>query len=237
MIALTILTGCQTNVQQGTTGKKISDNSVKIVGAMRNVMHEGQLYGTIDLDTLSNKQHIFGLGPLEYLSGEILILDGKGYKAIMVNDTTMQVYETFAMKAPFFVYANVDRWIETTIPDSITTISQLENYLDQITQNSSRPFCFRLMATVDSAAIHIVNLPKGTTVSSPEEAHQGQKDFFLKGKAVELIGFFSTEHKGIFTHHDSFVHIHLITDDRQQMGHLYDLNMKSGSAKIFLPTQ
>jgi acetolactate decarboxylase len=37
---------------------------------------------------------------------------------------------------------------------------------------------------------------------------------------VEIIGFFSTEHKGVFTHHDSFLHMHLITKDKEKMGHL-----------------
>jgi len=231
------LFACQSNSPQKITEEKLSDNSVKIVGAMRNVMHNGQLYGTIDLDTISNKPHIFGIGPLEYLSGEILLLDGKGYKSAVVNDTTMLVTETFAMKAPFFVYATVASWTTISIPDSIITLMQLENYLDKITQKSTRPFCFKLTATVDSAAIHIVNLPKGTKVSSPEEAHQGQKNFFLKNKPVEMIGFFSTEHKGVFTHHDTNIHVHLITDDKKQMGHLYDLTIKAGTAKLFLPAQ
>ncbi|MFI5142031.1 MAG: acetolactate decarboxylase, partial [Bacteroidia bacterium] len=172
---------------------------------------------------------------LEYLTGEIMLVDGKGYKAVVVNDTVMQVTETLALKAPFFGYANIDSWAETTIPDTILTMPQLEIFLNGTTQNYPRPFFFKLTATVDDADIHIVNLPAGTKVSSPEEAHQGQKNFEIKNKTVELIGFFSTEHKTIFTHHDTYMHIHLITGDRQQMGHLEALNIKKGTAKLFLP--
>src|SRR5690606_27453728 len=134
-----------------------------------NVMHKGELSGIIDIDTISNKTHLYGLGPLEGLAGEILIIDGKGYKSTVVSDTSMHVAETFDMKAPFFVYANVDAWTETGLPDSVGTLGELDRYLNFVSKELSRPFCFRLAATVDNAVIHVVNLPPGTKVSSPEE--------------------------------------------------------------------
>jgi acetolactate decarboxylase len=51
------------------------------------------------------------------------------------------------------------------------------------------------------------------------------------------IGFFSTEHKAIFTHHDTFLHMHLITTDRQKMGHLDEVFLKKGTIKLYLPTE
>lgn len=229
LTALSFVLGLQSFAQQNNN----TEGSPIIIGAMKNVMWKGQLYGTIDIDTISNKQHIYGLGPIEYLAGEILLVDGRGYKSVVVNDTTMQVTETFAVKAPFFGYANIKSWAERKLPDSISTLQQLENYLDLATKNYPRPFFFRLTAIVDDAVIHVVNLPKGTKVSSPEDAHQGQKNFTIKNKAVELFGFFSTKHKAIFTHHDTNMHIHLITDDRKQMGHLDKLVIKWGTAKMF----
>jgi acetolactate decarboxylase len=233
---LTILLGCRVNEQQAN-GKNPAGNSPKIVGAMKNVMHKGELAGIIDLDTIVDKQHLYGLGPVEYLTGEIMLIDGQAYKSVVVNDTTMQVTETFSIKAPFFGYANIESWTEMEIPDSVSTISQLENFLDMATKDYPRPFFFKLKATVDTASVHVVNLPKGIKVSTPEEAHQGQKNFDIFNKQVELLGFFSTEHKAIFTHHDTYVHIHLITDDKQTMGHLESLSIKKGTAKFYLPKQ
>lgn len=207
---------------------------VKIVGAMRNVMHKGELFGTIQLDTISNKSHLYGLGPIEYLKGEILIADGHSYISKVISSTEMTVVETYNVKAPFFVYENVDKWKEVIIPDSIQSIPQLETYLNQTTKVSPRPFAFRLTATVNDANIHVVNLPEGVQVHSPEDAHQNQKTFNVKNKNVELIGFFSTEHAGVFTHHDTFVHIHLITADKKQMGHVDEFTLTKGTAKLYL---
>ena len=212
-------------------------NTVKVVGALKNVMWKGQLYGTIDLDTISNKKHLYGLGPLEYLSGELIIIDGKSYVSSVVNDTTMIVSQTFKAKAPFFVYANVHKWKIQVMPDSVQTIQQLENYLDLQTRTSPRPFAFRLTGIMDTAIIHIVNLPKGSTVNSPEEAHKGQTNFPLSNEAVEIAGFFSTEHQAIFTHHDTYLHMHLITKDQSKMGHFDEGRFKPGTMKLYLPVE
>lgn len=204
---------------------------------MKNVMWKGQLYGTIDLDTISNKQHLFGLGPVEFLTGELLIIDGKAYKSSVLTDSTMRVEETFQAKAPFFGYATISSWSEQELPNHVRTISQLEAFLEKITKNSDRPFFFQLKGRIENARIHIVNLPQGSIVSSPEDAHQGQTNYFLTNEEVDILGFFSTEHKTIFTHHDTFLHMHLITSDRQKMGHIDDLLLQKGTFKLFLPTQ
>lgn len=232
LLGLTILTltNCSTKAQQTT-------NEVKIIGQMKNVMWKGQLYGNINLDTIANKINLYGLGPVGYLAGEILIIDGKSYKSTVVSDSTMKVEETYDIKAPFFGYANISKWTEQTLPDSIQTIQQLETYLDKVTKHSSRPFMFKLTGTVEQATIHIVNLPIGSKVSSPDEAHKGQKNYGLQNEQSEIIGFFSTEHKAIFTHHDTFLHMHLITTNRQKMGHLDEVLFKKNTMKLYLPTE
>ena len=229
-LAVLILTNCQSTAQK-------TNNEVKIVGAMKNVMWKGQLYGNIKLDTISNKQHLYGLGPIEYLTGEILVIDGKSYKSTVLTDATMKVEETYDIKAPFLGYANIEKWTMQNLPDSVQTNQQLETYLDKISKSSKRPFLFKLTGVVETATIHIVNLPKGSTVSSPDEAHKGQTNFPLENEPVEIVGFFSTEHKAIFTHHDTFLHMHLITKDRKKMGHLDPLLLKKGTGKLYLPAE
>lgn len=225
------LVGCSTQTQESM------NNKVEIIGEMRNVMWKGQLGGNIDLDTIANKTNLYGLGPVEYLRGEILIIDGRAYKSTVVSDSTMKVEATYDIKAPFFGYANISQWSEEVLPDSVQTIQQLERYLDAITQSSPRPFMFKLSGTVEEAIIHVVNLPEGSKVSSPEEAHQGQVNYALKNEPSDIVGFFSTAHKAIFTHHDTYLHMHLITKDLQQMGHLDEVVFEKGAMKLYLPVE
>ncbi len=177
-----LLVSCNSKAQTNT--------NVKIVGEMRNIMWKGELYGNINLDTITNKEHLYGLGPVEYLSGELMIFDGRAYKASVLTPKTMKVEETFKAKAPFFGYVNIDKWKEQSLPDSIQTILQLETYLDKITKSVKRPFMFKLNGTVETAKIHVVNLPKGSKVSSPDEAHKGQTNFTLENEQVDILGFF-----------------------------------------------
>lgn len=204
---------------------------------MKNAMWKGQLYGNINLDTITNKTNLYGLGPVEYLTGEILIIDGKSYKSTVVSDTTMKVEETFEIKAPFFGYANIANWKVQTLPPSIQTIQQLEQYLDTITISSLRPFIFKLSGTVEQATIHIVNLPNGTKVNSPDDVHKRQVNYRVINEQSEIVGFFSTEHKAIFTHHDTYLHMHLITTDLQKMGHLDEVQFKKGTMNLLLPAE
>lgn len=215
---LLLFISCKSDKKENSTIETYSD--VKVVDAMKNVMWKGELEGNIQLDTISNTKGLYGIGPESFLTGELLINDGKAYLSKVTSDSTMSVEKTFTVSAPFFVYANVTDWEEITLPETIKTIPDLEKFIDDKTTEFKRPFAYKLSGKVKNAKIHIQNLPKGTKVSSPEEAHQGQTNYELNNEAVDIIGFFSTAHKGIFTHHDSFLHMHLITKDERKMGHL-----------------
>lgn len=210
---------------------------VHIVGAMKNVMRKGELFATIDLDSLSNKTHLYGMGPVEYLIGEITVVNGRSFKSTIQSNGEMKLEETFDVKAPFFGFARIDSWKEIELPDSIHSIAQLESFLNETTQERTRPYFFKLKGNVSNAKIHVVNLPKGSKVSSPDDAHVGQAVFSIKDKDAEIIGFFSTEHQTIFTHHSTFLHMHLITDDLLQMGHVDELKIDSNKIMLFLPAE
>ncbi len=213
-----LFVNCNTSKKDSTTKTTYSD--ISNIGAMKNVMWKGELEGIISLDTIKNKENLYGLGPKSFLTGEILINNGKSYHSIVLSDSTMLVEKTYALSAPFFVYANVNEWKKVELPKNIKTIKNLETFIDQRTITKKRPFAFKLRGKIRSGDIHVQNLHKGTKVSSPKEAHSGQTNYSLLNETVEIIGFFSTQHQGIFTHHDSFLHMHLITKDESKMGHL-----------------
>jgi acetolactate decarboxylase len=223
---------CSTHPDQKTGNPT---NPVRVVGMMRKVMMQGELSGTIALDTIPNKEHLYGLGPEEFLTGEILILDGISYKSVIKTDTTMSLEETFQIKAPFFAYANIAEWVELKLPNSIQSMQQLEFFLQQTTTEHAQPFFFRLNGIIEKTVIHVVNLPAGSTVTSAHEAHVGQRNFALENQEAEILGFYSTQHKAIFTHHDTFLHMHLITTDRKWMGHVDYLSLKPEGLKLYLP--
>ena len=229
---LILLTGCESKPKKNEIS---SYSDIQIAGAMRNVMWKGELQGLLELTELQDKNGLYGLGPESFLRGELLINDGQSYVSRVTSDSSMTVEKTSSVSAPFFVYGYVNEWREMELPVQVKDISQLERFLDDQTKTFKRPFAFKLKGIVDAADIHVQNLPEGTEVSSPEEAHQGQTDYHLSNEPVDIIGFFSTNHQGVFTHHDSYLHMHLITNDETMMGHLDAVTF--GNMKLYLPVR
>lgn len=219
--SLLVFNACS-NLKEASDQKRAT---LSIAGEMRNVMQRGDLSASIDLDTIQSKEHLYGIGPLDSLQGEITILDGKAYYSTLINGENF-VKQGFDIKAPFFVYANVTTWNEIQVPDSVTTEIDLEHFIKTVGEKRKEPFAFRITGRIDTARIHVVHLPSGTAIRSPADTHIGQRDYTLTSTGVEILGFFSTNHKGVFTHHDSNVHMHLITEDRKAMGHLDNLRLR-----------
>ncbi|MFA0962328.1 acetolactate decarboxylase [Roseivirga sp. BDSF3-8] len=217
----------------GEGDKDMAYGDVQISGAMRNVMWKGELGPAIALDTISDKKGLYGLGPLSYLRGEIMVMDGDAYVSRVTSDTTMTVERGFEASAPFFVHTHMTEWEEVKLPAEVRSMENLEKFIEERRADRKRPFVFRLRGEVSMAKIHVQNLPEGSEVSSPEQAHRGQVNYALNDETVDIVGFFSTEHKGVFTHHDSFVHMHLITNDKGTMGHLDEMMM--GEMTLYLP--
>ena len=215
--------------------KQRDSKDFHIAGAMKNVMWKGELDGVIYLDTLSENPNLYGVGPLEFLSGEITILNGQTYVSKVTSDTTMTVERTTEARAPFLVYATEQLGKKVELPDRVSDINTIEAFIDSIAAKRKEPFPFRIEAEIESAQIHVQNLPAGTKVSSPKEAHQGQTTYSLANRKVDIVGFFSRNHQGVFTHHDTFLHMHLITEDKTHMGHLDSIVLRSGTAQLYVP--
>ena len=215
------------------TPPSATTSDVQITGAMRDVMWKGELGAKIALDSLAARPGYYGLGPLAGLRGELLLADGVPYVSTVGPDSSMQVRRDPTATAPFFVYARVQDWQSVPLPGSVRSIADLENFVDQQTKDAPRPFAFRLEGTITSAEIHVQNLAPGSVVSNPTEAHAGQVGYSLGNEEVRIVGFFSTEHQGIFTHHDSYLHLHLLTADERAMGHVDAL--VPGEMTLYLP--
>jgi acetolactate decarboxylase len=209
---------------------------VRATGAMRNTMFNGQLAGLIELDSLA-VPGTFGIGPLEYLRGEVLVLDGKVFTSMLNNSGSMLVTRDQAMKAPFFVHQTVKQWTEVQLPDSVVDLAGLDSFLTARYAGLNKPFTFRLSGPFERVEVHIVDVPLGIVINGPADAHRNNKHFQITGTQAEALGFFSTTHKAVFTHHDTNIHVHAITAERDWMGHAEALSFvaKLMSLQVALP--
>ena len=211
--------------------KSTNTSSIKVVGEMRDVMWKGDLKGKIATDSLNNKE-TYGLGPIEFLKGEIVVFEGQTYVSKVIDSVSHQVTKIPSVRAPFFVYSTNSDLKVIEFNRENFTLKELEEYINSVYKDYDQPLLIRIDGLFDNIKVHSVNLTKGKKVSSPDEAHQGLTQYELNGVSGSLIGFFSRNHKAIFTHHDSFFHSHFISDDRQVLGHIDELNFNASKVTL-----
>lgn len=129
LFTLISLSSCQTDSEE-SSNEMTSHFKVEYAGALKNMMHKGDISAKAELSELAEIEHLYALGALENLKGEIQIFDSKPYNTI-VADSILAFDHSFDKKATLLVYASVSKWTSITIPDSIITYSQLENYIAQ----------------------------------------------------------------------------------------------------------
>ena len=186
------------------------------------------------MDSLARKQ-VYGFGPVEFLQGELLIWDGEVYQSTVVDAKNMRVSSGKDAGAPFFAYSLIPQWREVRLPGNARNLKDIETFLDTAFAALHTPFFFKLEGDIESANIHVVNLPEGKQVKNPDDAHQGQVNYSFGSESIRLLGFFSRNHQAIFTHHDTFVHAHLINRERDHMGHVEDIIFSAGKVRLWVP--
>jgi alpha-acetolactate decarboxylase len=201
-----------------------STAQVEYSGALRTIM-SGNLEATISIDTLSQKKHLYALGAMADLKGEIQIFDSKPSNSVVV-DSRLQINDSYAVKAALLVYAQVEQWEAFTM-ENISTKEELENRIFETAKSNGvpvdAPFPFLLEGEVATMDWHVIQWKEGDTIHNHNKHKEAGLNGALKNRDVEIIGFYSTKHKAVFTHHSTNMHMHFKTDDDTMAGHVDDL--------------
>jgi acetolactate decarboxylase len=203
---------------------KVSPTEVKHSGALRTMM-SGNIQSVISLDTLSEKKHLYALGAVDHLKGEIQIFDSKPSNSFVI-DSSLRIEDSYSLKASLLVYAEVAAWDSFQIENSKTK-SDLEEQIFELARNSGidteKPFPFLIEGTIASVDWHVINWKEGDTIHTHKKHKESGLSGTLQNREVQIIGFYSTKHKAVFTHHTTNMHMHFKTDDDIIAGHIDDL--------------
>lgn len=82
--------------------------TVKNIGSMTEMSKENFALH-IKLDTITNKKHLFGMGPYGRMQGEISVFDGKPFYSHVDEKNRGIVSANWEIESPFFVYTNVEK--------------------------------------------------------------------------------------------------------------------------------
>ena len=209
--------------------------SVSWVGAQRNVLG-GDIGGKIALASLADRPHLYALGPRAGVSGEVTILDGVPWIA-RVLDGRLDVRQSFDHEACFLVYAEVAGWAESPQPTAIDGEPALEAAVQHAARTGGlsveEPFPFLIRTDTATATFHVLDKRDGLPHTAARH-DQAKVRFQIDGEPLDVIGFHSTRHRGVFTPGDSNLHMHLRTRSGRASGHVEHLALPA-SAVIAVP--
>lgn len=219
IIYVLVLTGC--------TSKPIDQNLVNSSGMLKTIMREGNTAATINLDSL-NTQHLFAIGAEESLKGEITIINGSSFNS-RAKEGQVVMNPADANQAALLVYSYVTDWDTLHIEDSGSTDQILEANLKQF----GKAVPFLLLGKPKALDYHII-----AAKNQKEAVADHKKNAFkasLANQEVVVLGFYSTKHEGVFTHHGEFKHMHVVGQESEAAGHVDQLSFDGRTFKLLIP--
>ncbi len=192
-----------------------SSYTVKHHGALINIMG-GNLEATVSLDSIP-KDHLYALGAIENLKGEIQIFNGDSFISQTKNSNDVNIIKDTNHKASLLVYAQVEEWTSPQLLDSFSTSQELEQQIKTIALEKgidvNRPFPFLLEGSVKEMKWHVINWPDNDLIHTHKKHQESGAHGLINNRTVKILGFYSEKHKAVFTHHSTFLHMHFKTDD------------------------
>lgn len=206
---------------------KRDNPTVSISGNLRSIMMENNTHATIRLDSLAEAKHLYALGAVADLNGEILIWDSHPIVTRVDADTTSSAHD-FSAGAALLIYTSVSDWKEILV-ESAKSIKDLEDMLRKLSidEDLQQPFPFIIKSSEANVGGHVV-------VGNEDHAHDSSYKVRSENEEIEILGFYSDHHQGVFTHHDSNVHMHFKNTASTFNAHVDELQL-NGKSVILLP--
>jgi hypothetical protein len=204
--------------------------SVRWVGAQRDVLG-GDVSGKISLGSLAGLPHLYALGPRAGVSGEITVFDDEPCVA-QILDGHLRVDKSIQHEACFLVYDQVDAWHVDVQRQPIDGEAALEAAVLRAARDvgvdDAAPLIFLVRADAAEATFHVLDKRDGLP-HTPALHERAKVRFQIEKQPVEVLGFYSTRHRGIFTPGDSDLHMHLRTLDGRASGHVERITVEPGA--------
>jgi acetolactate decarboxylase len=215
---------------------------VEYVGAQRDIFKSGKAESVVSLEDLADRKGLYAMGPIDGLDGEITIFDSKPYiTKVRGDDYTLD--KTYEHGAFFLVWTEQKNWFNVPLPASVKGYVDLQKFVKEQAQKTgidvTKPFPFLMTGTPAEIKWHInVNRTEGKPITK-ELFVKSKEPYVTKREPVDIIGFFSEKHSGIFLSQyapaikegsgmENAIHLHLISKTSKAAGHIDDITFGEG---------
>jgi acetolactate decarboxylase len=215
---------------------------VEYVGAQKDIFVSGKASSVVSLEDLAGRKGLYAMGPIDGLDGEITIFDSKPYiTQVRGNDYTLD--KTFKHGAFFLVWTEQANWIDVPLPATVRGYVDLQKFVKEQAQKTgidvTKPFPFLMTGTPVEIKWHInVDRTEGKPITK-ELFVKSKAPFVTKNEPVDIIGFYSDHHVGVFLAEyapaikegsgmKNAIHIHLVSRTSKASGHIDDITFSDG---------
>ena len=208
---------------------------VKFAGEFRKIMLDADLSTKIRLDTIP-KENLFAIGVVDSLQGEICIINGKALVS-SIKDTYIKTDTSMNHGASMLVYAYVKKWKVITVEQDVDGLEELEFLVKRLASENgidvTKPFPFMAKTWIKNMSCQVINWQSGV-IHTLDTHNQFAHELWHSASIIMLAGFYSENHKGIYTSFNSKINVHAITTDPMTAGHLKTIET-FGKITIYLP--
>lgn len=224
-----VLSGCAAKGRE-------SGPTVRQFGAMRAVMREGETEARVRLAECVAERHVYAVGALAGLEGEVTIVDGEAWVSRVegsgIRCTGPGVGEGDA--ATLLTLATVGDWDSVELPRGAGDIADLEGVVEAEAArrgiDSAKPFPFVVEGEASSLELHVIRgfCPANDAGATDSEAWRLSLDGPTRAL---LVGFFARDSEGVMTHHGTALHVHALLSHKGQRiaGHVDGVGVNRGA--------
>jgi acetolactate decarboxylase len=200
------------------------------------MMHEGRTDAAVSLGELLPDPHLYAVGALEGLAGEITVIAGDLWISMPGDGPGGVVTERGARSgrgAALLVEARVPAWDERRLERGVQLEDLAELSLSGREPGSAVPFALEGRARIEGHVVDGRKIEPGTDHAAHREA--GVR-VHAEGEPILAVGFASCSHQGVFTHHGESVHVHAVLPERGLTFHVDSMHLEPG-ARLRLPAR
>lgn len=201
----------------GVTGTHESAGWLQL-GGMHETIAQGHDEGRVTLAELRGREHLYGVGALEGLAGELTLIDSRCV-ATGVDAAGAARPAGQDGQATLFVGQSVAAWDALTLAEAVSAArfdATVQARAEAQGRDTSRPFVFQVEGDFDDVRLHVINgaCPIRARMHA-EELPAEQRPFEWSGARLSgtLIGVYAENAVGQLTHPDTSVHGHLVYSD------------------------
>ena len=238
-LVLLLSCACAANAPRRDTSRRAWDGNVRVYGALRAMFHEGQTGATVTLDTILPNSNVYAVGALADLAGEVTVVGGKAYLSYPDGPDATRTESTAqpSAAATLLVVSEVQAW-HSVVTEQPVPFENLDEEIARLAVSSGMSlemrFPFLLQGQFDDLEWHVID---GRRLAAGGASHQDHLAAAAKKRleraTATLVGFYSRDDQGVFTHMGSKTHIHCALDEPLATGHVDHVTIPAGTTVKF----